>query len=91
MIKETIKVGTFIQVDRDQWSEYPQYCSGTYGIVVKIGNKYAKVDSFARKGLINVEFNHLHLADKNKLDEVETKILNWKLENHNLKGVSNES
>ena len=79
MKKVNFKVGDFIQIDRDQWSEYPQYVSGTFGVIAKIGNKYAKVMSFARSGLVNVEFNHLHLADKNKLDEVETKILNWKL------------
>jgi len=79
MKKENFKVGDFIQIDRDQWSEYPKYVSGTFGVIAKIGNKYAKVMSFARTGLVNVEFNHLHFADISKQDELGVRMYNNRL------------
>ena len=90
MKKDNLKVGDFIQIDHDQWSEYPQYVSGSFGVVAEIGNKYAKVMSFARAGLVKVEFDHLHLADINKQDELGLKMYNYrkqKLEENNAKKI----
>jgi|TARA_B100000073_G_scaffold46084_1_gene34122 hypothetical protein len=70
-----VKVGDLIRIDSCQWSEYPQYCSGSKGIVVKLGTKYAKVECFARSGLINVEYDHFAHLSKDKLDEVESKFI----------------
>ncbi len=70
-----VNVGDLIKIDSCQWSEYPQYCSGSKGIVVKLGTKYAKIECFARSGLINVEYDHFGHISKDKLDEIESKFI----------------
>ena len=79
-----VNVGDLIRIDGCQWSEYPQYCSGSKGIVVKLGTKYAKVECFARAGLINVEYDHFSHTTKDKLDEIESKFLPNLYIRHNL-------
>ena len=72
-----IKVGSLIRIESCQHGEYPDYCSGRKGVVVKIGNKYCKVDCSARNGAINVEFKHLTIITKDKFDDFDSNWLNF--------------
>ena len=79
-----IKVGSIIRIKSEECDEYPNYCAGSKGIVVKIGNKYCKVECFARVGLINVEFNHLEVIDKSRFDDYENKWIGSLYKRNNL-------
>ena len=70
----TIEIGSLVRIDSDMGREYPDYCGGSKGVVVKIGNKYCKVECSARRGPINVEFKHLTIISKEKFDSFEN---NW--------------
>jgi hypothetical protein len=69
-----IKVGSLVHIDSDMGREYPDYCGGSKGVVVKIANKYCKVECSARRGAINVEFKHLTIISKERFDDFEN---NW--------------
>lgn len=72
-----IKVGSLIRIESCQHGEYPDYCSGRKGVVVKVGNKYCKVECSARSGAINVEFKHLTIITEDKFDDFDSNWLNF--------------
>jgi hypothetical protein len=72
-----IRVGSLIRIESCQHGEYPDYCSGRKGVVVKIGNKYCKVECSARNGAINVEFKHLTIISKDTFDNFDSNWLNF--------------
>jgi len=72
-----IKVGSLIKIDSAMGREYPDYCGGRKGVVVKIGNKYCKVECSARNGAINVEFKHLTIISKDTFDSFDSNWLNF--------------
>ena len=72
-----IKVGSLIRIDSGMGREYPDYCGGRKGVVIKVGNKYCKVECSARNGSINVEFKHLTIISKNTFDSFDSNWLNY--------------
>ena len=69
-----IKVGCLVRIDSGMGREYPDYCGGRKGVVVKIGKKYCKVECSARSGAINVEFKNLTIISRDTFDDFDN---NW--------------
>ncbi len=69
-----IKIGSLVRIDSGMGREYPDYCGGRKGVVVKIGKKYCKVECSARTGAINVEFKNLTIISRDKFDDFDS---NW--------------
>ena len=84
-----VNVGDLVRIDSCHHSEYPQYCGGSKGVVVKLGTKYAKIECFARTGLINVEYDHFGHTTKDKLDKIESKFLSNMYKRNNLEERAN--
>jgi|TARA_E500000178_G_C17033537_1_gene761957 hypothetical protein len=72
-----IKVGSLVIIDSGMGREYPDYCGGRKGVVVKIGNKYCKVECSARNGAINVKFKNLEIISRDRFDSFDSNWLNF--------------